>query len=264
MFSKSIVKVGLVALVVFGSAAAIAYASHSWETYHWERTENPFSLKLGDNVTAAWDSYLNTASSDWSASSVLDTTVVPGSSPKCTYGILGRIEVCNRKYGFSGWLGLAQIFVSDGHIIAGLAKLNDTYFNTATYNTPAWKKLVVCQEIAHDFGLDHQDEIHNNPNLGSCMDYTNDPDGGAGGAVNDDPSNEHPNAHDYEQLETIYQSHLEASVGQAIASRGNQSDADDAVQWGRALRHDGQGKTSLHVRDLGNGQKVFTFILWVD
>ncbi len=33
----------------------------------------------------------------------------------------------------------------------------------------------MCQEIGHDFGLDHQDENFNNPNLGTCMDYTNDP-----------------------------------------------------------------------------------------
>ena len=55
--------------------------------------------------------------------------------------------------------------------------MNDSYFNTAKYNTPAWRRLVMCQEVTHDFGLDHQDEIFNNANLGSCMDYTNDPDG---------------------------------------------------------------------------------------
>jgi hypothetical protein len=25
--------------------------------YHWARTSNPFTLKLGDNVSSAWDSY---------------------------------------------------------------------------------------------------------------------------------------------------------------------------------------------------------------
>ncbi len=36
------------------------------------------------------------------------------------------------------------------------------------------------------------------------MDYTNDPDGGAGGAASDDLSNEHPNQHDFDQLMAIY------------------------------------------------------------
>ena len=61
----------------------------------------------------------------------------------------------------------------------------------AQYNTPAYRRFVTCQELGHDFGLDHQDEVFDNPNLGSCMDYTNDPDGGAGGASATDPSNEH-------------------------------------------------------------------------
>lgn len=71
----------------------------------------------------------------------------------------------------------------------------------------------MCQEIAHDFGLDHQDENFSNQNLGSCMDYTNDPDGG--GAYG--PSNERPNQHDFDQLVSIY-AHADSSgtVGQSV------------------------------------------------
>src|SRR3989344_8633888 len=169
---------GLVALLGFNSASA----DHSWGPYHWARTANPFTLKLGDNVSSAWDSYLRTASTKWSLSSVLDTSVVSTLSNRNCRATLGRVEVCNRTYGQNGWLGIASIWITGGtHITQGTVKLNDTYFNTSTYNKPAWRRLVVCQEIAHDFGLDHQDEVFNNANLGSCMDYTNDPDGGAGG-----------------------------------------------------------------------------------
>ena len=45
---------------------ATAGASHSWGSYHWARTSNPFTLKLGDNVSSVWDSYLATTASDWS------------------------------------------------------------------------------------------------------------------------------------------------------------------------------------------------------
>ena len=86
----------------------------------------------------------------------------------------------------------------------GTTKVNDSYFNTAAYNKPAWRYLVMCQEVGHTFGLDHQDETKTNANLGTCMDYTNDPDGGAGGASATDPSNEQPNQHDYDQLVSIY------------------------------------------------------------
>lgn len=109
----------------------------------------------------------------------------------------------------------------------------------------------MCQEIGHTFGLDHQDEDFNNPNLGTCMDYTSDPDG--------PPSNEHPNAHDYEQLEAIY-SHLDpfTTISQLVSrSQNNGSD-----EWGKSLRKDKEGKTSVYERDLGKGEKLFTFVLW--
>ena len=129
----------------------------------------------------------------------------------------------------------------------------------------------MCQEIAHTFGLDHQDEIFDNANLGSCMDYTNDPDGGLGGAVNDDPSNEYPNAHDFEQIETIY-AHLDSSAtteqtvssGPGKSSVSNGVDGQETAERGKSIRTSSDDRTSLFERDLGNGNKVFTFVIWAN
>lgn len=241
--------------------ATVAYASHSWGPYHWGRLANPFTVKLGDNVSTAWDSYLGEASSDWSQSSVLDTTVVTGNTlnnPRRCRATTGRVEVCSSTYGFNGWLGVASIWVNSAdHITQGTVKVNDSYFNTATYGTSPWRRLVMCQEIGHTFGLDHQDEIFDNPNLGTCMDYTSDPDG--------PPSNEHPNAHDYGQLETIY-GHLDTvtTAGQIVSARGNAGNGEDVEGGGRSLRKDGKGRTSLLEKDLGKGEKLFTFIFWAE
>jgi len=248
---------------MLGSLALTAYAAHSWGVYHWARTTNPFTLKLGDNVSSAWDDYLSTTSADWSLSSVLDTTIVSGSTdPRKCRATSGRVEVCNAKYGFNGWLGVAQIWInSDGHIVKGTTKVNDSYFNTSTYNKPGWRNLVMCQEIGHNLGLDHQDEVSGNTNLGSCMDYTNDPDGTLYGQL----SNEHPNAHDYEQLEAIY-AHLDSAttVGQTVIDRpGNSGQGEEMSEWGKSLRGD-RGASSVYERDLGNGNKVFTFVIWAE
>ncbi len=248
-----------ITFLLIATSAGVAYASHSWGPYHWARMSNPFTLKLGDNVTSTWDAYLAEASSDWSVSSVLDTAIVGGQGGKNCRATSGRVEVCNRKYGNNGWLGIAQIWVNgNGHITQGLAKMNDTYFNTSTYNMPAWRRLVMCQEVAHTFGLDHQDETFGNPNLGTCMDYTSDPDGPL--------SNEHPNAHDYEQLELMY-AHLDSSTTLSAAvpgGNGQDVDWDNPKGWGKALQKDGKGRYSHFERDLGNGHKVFTFVLWAD
>lgn len=242
-------------LIVAGSFVTVASANHSWGSYHWGHTTNPLTLKLGDNVSTNWDPYLLNAATDWSTSTVLDTSVVVGNTnPKNCRATAGRIEVCNSKYGSNGWLGIASIWASGEHITQGTVKMNDTYFNTAKYSTPAWKNLVMCQEIGHTFGLDHQDEIFDNPNLGTCMDYTNDP-----------TTNQHPNTHDYEMLETIY-AHLDSSstIRQTSTSNEQEINHSDSSTWGKEIKKSANGHNSLYEKDLGKGNKIFTFVVWAE
>jgi hypothetical protein len=250
----------LAATVMF---AALPSADHAWGGYHWARQSNPFTLQVGDNVSNEWDDHLLGAISDWNQSSVLQLAHANGGTrPRNCKPTSGRIEACNARYGNTGWLGIAQIWISGGtHITQGVTKLNDTYFETATYDTPAWRRLVTCQEIAHDFGLDHQDENFNNPNLGSCMDYTSDPDG--------PPSNEHPNDHDFAQLEEIY-AHTDTTTTVGAALPGNtppamgQIDFDTPGQWGRLVRSTANRRAQVFEVDFGNGNKVITHVFWAD
>lgn len=172
---------------------------HSWNNYHWaRRSEDPkVNLQVNRNLSQAWLPFLTATATDWNASTVIGVTVAQGyNNPRKCNPTAGQVEVCNASYGQNGWLGLAQIWFSNGHITQATMKLNDSYFNMTSYNTAPWKNLVMCQELAHTFGLDHQDEEFANANLGTCMDYTNNPLG--------PPSNERPNTHDYEELEAIY------------------------------------------------------------
>ena len=148
------------------------------------------------------------------------------------------------------------------------SRFNDTYFNTARYNTPAWKNLVVCQELAHTFGLDHQDENFSNPNLGTCMDYTNDPDG----SIYHQLDNQYPNAHDYEELGIIY-GHLDniTTVGASTFAKGknntseiDEGNSDEPSNWGKGIRKDKKGRDSVFEKDLGKGNKRFTHVFWVE
>jgi hypothetical protein len=240
--------VGKVLVFVGAMAASIALvgtalATHAWGNYHWARTANPFTLKLGDNVNSTWDSYLGTTSFDWSQSAVLDTTIVAGKGRKNCRPTAGQIEVCNGTYGNNGWLGIAQIWASGDHITQATTKVNDTYFNTATYNSSAWRNLVMCQEVGHDFGLSHQDENFSNPNLGTCMDYTNNP-----------SSNQHPNQHDYDQLALIY-AHLDSSTTIASAPAALPGNAPP-------FSHASRANGDVYVDDLGNGTRRVTHVLW--
>ena len=248
-----IVPMGILVATVL-TVATFAYANHAWGNYHWARTTNPFTLKVGNNLSVAWNPYLITTVSDWSVSNVLDVVTVPSYKGKNCRPTTGRDEVCNGSYGKNGWLGIASIWVNGDHVTQGTVRVNDSYFNTSTYNTPAWKNLVMCQEVAHTLGLDHQDENFSNPNLNTCMDYTSSPE-----------SNQHPNQHDYDMLETIY-AHLDSvtTLSPMIVSGARNFDPENAREWGRELRKTRDGRASLHMRDYGNGEKVFTFVIWAD
>jgi hypothetical protein len=253
----------------------ITIENHAWDKYHWARMSNPFTLQLGDNVAPAWDDYLRIASTDWTTSSVLDTTKVTGlSSAKRCPATTGRVEVCNDRYGRNGWLGIATIWVSGDHITKGTTKLNDSYYNTSTYDTPAWRSLVMCQEVGHTFGLGHQDENFNNQNLNTCMDYANDP-----------TSNQHPNQGDYDELLCIYDpatkgktlstpthsctgtGHLDgtSTVGSTSGTSARDNiPGDDPPAWGKEIFRSADGRLSVFEKDLGNDTKKVTHVFWTE
>ena len=77
--TKARVSLAAVALGLAIAAGPLS-ADHAWGSYHWARTANPFTLAVGDNVSSAWDSYLNTAITDWNASTVLNLNKVTGGS----------------------------------------------------------------------------------------------------------------------------------------------------------------------------------------
>ncbi|MBI4387216.1 MAG: hypothetical protein HY551_07525 [Elusimicrobia bacterium] len=241
---KRLSKITAVFTVVAFLATVQAFATHSWGTYHWARTSNPFTLQLGNNLsTAEWQGYLGSVSTDWSASTVLDTSGVGGSGGASCKAKSGTVQVCNRKYGFNGWLGLAQIWVSGSHIVQATSKVNDSYFNTNTYNNGNAKRHVLCQEIGHTFGLSHQTAV-------SCMDDKN-------GLF--DATYVSPDAHDYAQLETIYSS-LDATSTVAptlVAAAADDEGPDEPGDFGSPA--DGNGR--LFVKDLGDGRKLFTFVI---
>ena len=259
MFKRSLVA----ALLLATGFATYSSADHSWGNYHWART-NSFTLQADDNVSSAWDVYLDYAIADWSVSGVLDLVKgTAGTSPSTCTPTAGRIEVCSYAYGKGKrWLGLAQIWVSGSHITQATAKMNDTWFNTTTYNRPEWRRMVMCQELAHDFGLDHQDENFYNTNLGSCMDYTNNPLG--------PPPNVQPNAHDYDQMVLIY-AHgddtttvASATLPRAMPPAMGQIDFDTPAQWGRLVRSNANGRVQEFELDFGGGHRVITHVFWAD
>ena len=243
--------VGLLTMLTLAALATPASANHSWGNYHWARTANPFTITVVDSMSSSWDDNLNAAISDWNASSVLNVVRSQGDDSSTTRqrcrAVRGQVRACNYTYGINGWLGLAQIWVRGSHITQGTAKMNDSYLASSSYNETN-RQHVICQEIGHDWGLDHQDE--SGADLNTCMDYAD--------ALN----NPDPNAHDYQQLEIIY-SHLDStSTISSMPAEVANADLSTRAQWGKLIKQSRNGRTALFLRDFGRGNKVFTFVTW--
>jgi hypothetical protein len=245
-----------------------ALAVHSWGNYHWARTTTSFNLTVVNSTTDDWDAYVTQAIGDWSLSSKLNMIEDQNGDTssrtrrKCN-APEGKLRICNLAYGQNGWLGIAGISLdTQGHIIKGYTKLNDSYFSWDSYNTGAWKQSVTCQELGHNIGLGHQDENFDNQSLFSCMDYQ-------------DPPFEYPNSHDYAQLDTIYGhtdnydtylGEVEASGGGCNSPQGkgcNKSDigqSNGEVGWGYSLGRRGNAETFIRID--ADGTRHLTHVTW--
>ena len=243
----------LAVIVMLAAFPFSAGASHAWGSYHWARTSNPFTVRVVDSMTTNWDDNLDTAIGDWNSSSVLNVVKEAGDSSSNTRRrcrpVSGKVRACNSTYGNNGWLGLAQIWVTGGtHIYQATTKVNDSYLASSSY-TETNRQHVICQEIGHDWGLAHQDE--SGADLNTCMDYANALD------------NPHPNQHDYQQLETIYNSHLDSSSTNAAVPPGfANADVRALANWGAKIHDSADGHSAIFVRDFGKGNLIYTFVFW--
>lgn len=268
MQNKKLLVAGSVAGAAIAAALAVpSLANHSWNDYHWQTSNGVATPDVVDNTVGSWKPRVAIAMADWNKSNNIDSALLLGSTnqKRCPM-VSGTIQVCNSAYGQTGWLGIASISLSSGHIVAGSTKLNDTYFSYPQYNTEAWKQLVTCQEIGHDYGLGHQNEDFATDATDSCMEYTSDPSG-----------NTHPDAHDYQQLATLYHggdgggsSTSGGSSGKPGKGGGNGGGkgkplgiepGDSPAQWGRAVGKDTQGRPNEFVRNF-NGYTVITHVTW--
>ncbi len=171
---------GAVAVGVLLTIVSAASADHSWNGYHWP-SDNLSPTVVNKASSPLYD--VPAGVTEWAE---LPTLI----NPTLTNANKGNITVTEAFSPF--WLGLARIFVEDGHITKGEVKLNTRLLNS--YG-PVAADHVLCQEIGHVLGLDH-----NRTETGTCM---ND-------QVLGFPT---PNQHDTVQLNIIYDGHTDATGG---------------------------------------------------
>jgi hypothetical protein len=246
-------------------------AHHRWENYRWARTKSPATLPISDCLTTSdWSKHFKKAAKDWNKPKAFGAKSTPllNRPVKCPVKnecieTFGTSSVCNGEHGLNGWLGLATIYLSGDYIIQGTAQMNDTYFKMSRYNNPNEKRHVMCQEVAHTFGLGHQSVDGSSQN--SCMDYFPNIDENANSTLST-----RPNEHDFEELNTIYAeldefttiADLKTLKGKAMKKL---KDPKDPKAWGKLKSQTPDGRGSVYENSSSiPGTTVITHVYWSD
>jgi predicted Zn-dependent protease len=176
---RAIVLWGALLVATIGIGAGTAFATHRWDCWayadyaiYWYNgasgTYHDIFEEEAITDTDSWHNYTDIELTSTSSANQFDS-----------------INAFNGNYGFTGWLGLAEITSYSGcTIYQGRARLNQSYLDFGYSRTN--KEHVACQEVGHLFGL-----LHNENASDTCMNDT----------ILTAPQ---PNAHDQELVNSIY------------------------------------------------------------
>lgn len=258
------------------TSPAMAQETHQWSNYHWDNTGTGLALDVRYNfANPVWADYIGDAYVKWR------NVITAGVSLAYTYDssidtgrcrpIAGAIVICSDSYGFKrgGWLGITTAWADDaGHFQQVTVQYNDTFYNS-TYNDPLEREFVTCHEQGHSIGLGHRDEDFYNLNIGSCMDYTADVDGGAQG-----PSNLNPDGVDAAVLnsDAMYGSGhslfnhggggTSGGSGGPPPGKGPNKFGDLFPEWGTIVGYDGLGRPNQFIQNVAPGLTKVTHVTW--
>jgi hypothetical protein len=171
----------------------------------WQTKGTGLKLTIQNALTDDWYPFFQTAVDDWNLAPalILGTVNATKADPSCT-SIRGMLKVCNSDYGPTGWLGINESLLQNNFIFSSVSKMNEHYLAQASQ---ALRQFTMCHEIGHGFGLPHRDENFNNPDLGSCLDYTTRP-----------QNNMHPNQADFDHLADLYLSSSRQRILEPVES----------------------------------------------
>ena len=184
----------LVGTAVVAVGTGVAFANNAWENFHWPTNSRDLTVGVGptsiggSTATLAPFYDLGTEVFDWNRAA-------DGTDLFLTFNETGTNDIEVGEFTDPCCYGIARIFIDGDHILQGEVAINtlaiEEDFGTGTLRTEVGEH-VLCQEIGHTIGLDHQHG--RGPKAQSCMN--------AGfGTIGDYPD---WNSHDAKMLADIY------------------------------------------------------------
>jgi len=141
---------------------------HRGSANEWQSGGSGLEMTLVDALDTQWHPYFDRAVQDWDNGTpdALTLSTELGEPDSSCSTVSGVIKVCNGDYGETDWIGINEILLQGGFIVASTAKMNDHFFNEGADD--AKRQYTMCHEIGHGFGLPHTDEQFWNRDLGNC------------------------------------------------------------------------------------------------
>ena len=207
---------------------------------HWPRTGNGLEATVINALTPDWQITFDLATVDWSTGNpqAVEIIAIDGDPDPDCEAPEGTIIVCNGDYGDSKWRGVNLADTIGNEIVSTSAQMNEYYLSGM--DKGAWQytmchemgrfscscirfvlvslrqslmrsffishfRFISMHHLGHALGLAHTDESFDNPDLGNCMDYTDN--------LN---ANKHPDQSNYDRLVELY-----GTIGGGRMLRGN-------------------------------------------
>ncbi len=208
------------------TVATVASADHAWSVYHWP-SDNLSPTVVDRTTSPLYD--VPAGVLEWAN---LGTSIQP---QMATTNKKGDIKVKESVISSTSYLGLAGVYLDDdGHITRAEIVLNTRLMVELFGPDPRdIADHVLCQEIGHVLGLDHNRVNDSSPDDDTCM---NDSRATLGLYMA-------PNAHDTAQLNVIY-------------------DHSDAISDGGEGGPDCSKSPNAKKCRSGNGQWITVHVFW--
>lgn len=219
-------------------------------TLHWAHQSKPFTLKVVNNGSTAWNENLTRQIEKWDMARVASLVNIPGAEITCELN-RGTINVCSFNDAENSVIALTQTVYDQStlHIESSRIAFNDTHLNKGSnYEKDVLKNNLVCRNLGLAIGAKIR---YNEPaHIGSCMNPL------ASGEMLEQAQN--PDLIDLNSLIKLYHHDDIQDFVPIRYTLPDSANFADSTKWGNLVETIDSGNIEIYEQFLGDGYKMVT------